>query len=37
LEEYVFQVEGGPYLLQSCLYIAQDNFLLATKKMHLFF
>ncbi len=37
LEKYVFQVEEGPYLLQSCLCVAQDDLPLAARKMHLFF
>jgi hypothetical protein len=37
LKEYVFQVEGGPHLLQSCLRAAQDSLPLAIKKMHLSF
>jgi hypothetical protein len=37
LEEYVFQVEGGPHLFYSCLCVAWDNLLLIAKEMHLFF
>jgi hypothetical protein len=37
LEEYVFQVEGGPHLLQSCLCVMQDGFPFITKVMHHFF
>ncbi len=33
LEEYVFQVEGGPHLLQSYLRAAQDGLLPATREM----
>jgi hypothetical protein len=34
LEEYVSQVEGGPHLLQSCLHVVQDGFLLVVMEMH---
>ncbi len=34
LEEYVYQVEGGPHLFQSCFHAARDNLPLATKKIH---
>jgi hypothetical protein len=37
LEEYVFYVEGGPHLLQSCLHVAHDNLLFITRDIHLFF
>ncbi len=37
LEEYVSQVEKGPHLLQSCLHVAQNGLLPATRKMHLSF
>jgi hypothetical protein len=37
LEEYVFQVEGGPHLLQSCLCVMQDGLPLTTREMHLSF
>ncbi len=37
LDEYVFQVEGGPHLLSSCLSIIQDNIFLIVNDMHLFF
>jgi hypothetical protein len=36
LEEYVSQVERGPHLFQSCLYVAQDGLFIA-REMHLFF
>jgi hypothetical protein len=36
LDEYVFQVEGGPCLLQSCLCVAQNGFPLTIKEMHPF-
>jgi len=36
-EEYVSQVEGGPCLLQSCLHVMQDGFLLVVMEMHPFF
>ncbi len=26
LEEYVFQVERGPYIFYFCLHVVQDNF-----------
>jgi hypothetical protein len=32
--EYVSLVEGGPHLLQSCLYATWDDFLPIIKKMH---
>jgi hypothetical protein len=34
LEEYVFRVEEGPHLLQSCLRAMQDGLLPTTKEMH---
>jgi hypothetical protein len=34
LEEYVFQVEGGPHLLQLCFCVAHDSLLLIAKKMY---
>ncbi len=34
MEEYVFQVEGGPHLLQSCLRAAQDGFPFVANEMH---
>jgi hypothetical protein len=34
LEEYVYQVEGGPHLLQSCLRVVQYGLPLAAKDMH---
>jgi hypothetical protein len=37
LEEYVFQVEKGQYLLQLCFCVVWDNFLLVARKMHVFF
>ncbi len=36
LEEYVYQVEGGPHLFRSCLCVARDSLILTTKEMHLF-
>ncbi len=37
LGEYVYQVKGGPHLLQSCLRVTQDGMFFATKEMHIFF
>ncbi len=37
LEVYVFQVEGGSHLLQSCFHATQNNLPLATRELHLFF
>ncbi len=37
LEEYNYQVEGAPHLLQSCFRVAWDNLFVASRKMHLFF
>jgi len=37
LEEYVFQVEEGPHLFQSCLCVTRDGLPLATREMHLSF
>jgi hypothetical protein len=37
LEEYVFEVDGGPHFLQSYFHVAQDNVPPAVKEMHLFF
>ncbi len=37
LEEYVFQVKGGPHLFLSCLHAARDGLPPAVKEMHLFF
>ncbi len=37
LEEYVFQVEGGPHLFQSYLRVAQDGLPPATREMLLSF
>ncbi len=34
LEEYVFQVEGGPHLLQICLLEIQDNLPFIVREMH---
>jgi hypothetical protein len=31
LEEYVFQVERSPHLLESCFYVIQNSFPLATR------
>jgi hypothetical protein len=35
LEEYVYQVERGPHMFQSCLRVAQDGFPPATREKHL--
>jgi len=37
LEEYVFQVEGGPHMFQSCLRVVQNGLLPVTREMHPFF
>ncbi len=37
LEEYVYQVEGGPHLLQSCFHVIQDNFPPTIKNMNFYF
>jgi hypothetical protein len=34
LEYYVFQVEGSPHLLKSCLCVARYGLLFAAKEMH---
>ncbi len=34
LEEYVFQIEGGPHLLQSCLHATRNGLPLAAREMH---
>jgi len=34
MEGYVFQVERGPHLLQSCLHVAQDGLVPTTREMH---
>jgi hypothetical protein len=34
LEEYVSQVEGGPYLLQSCLHVTRNGLPPEGRKMH---
>jgi len=36
LEEYVFQVEGGPHMFQSCLRVAQDGLPLIVREMRPF-
>ncbi len=37
LEEYVFLVEGGPHLLQSCLHAVRDGCPPTAMEMHLSF
>jgi hypothetical protein len=34
LKKFVFQVEGGPHLLQSCFHVAQNDLPPTTKEMH---
>jgi hypothetical protein len=34
LEEYVFQIERGPHLFQSCLHATQDGLPLVVREMH---
>ncbi len=37
LEKYVYQVQGGLHLLQSCLHAIQDGLPLIAREMHPFF
>ncbi len=37
LEEYVFQIEGGPHMLQNCLHATKDGFHPIVRVMHLSF
>jgi hypothetical protein len=37
LEKYVFQVEGGPHLFQSCLHLMRNDLPLALREMHISF